>query len=123
MFVGLRYNNRGHYACLFCTHKSWKGETAAETHVTNKHPAERAKLLAKKLQEVQDKPPRIEYKERIVYRDKPDTDEYQKERISIYCTNCCVVMQGVRLPKGHSINNTSCSYCNTVSLKMVTKII
>lgn len=121
MFVGLRYNNRGNYQCVFCTHKSWKSESYGIAHVESKHPLERAKLLAEKLKEAQNKPPRVEYKERVVYKDRPEP-EYRDERVNVFCEECRIVMQNVRLPKNHNIHTTSCNYCGTTSLKLVHKI-
>lgn len=122
MYVGLRINRNGKYACLFCTHKAWKGEGPAMRHVDNNHMKERAKLLADKLQEAQNKPPRTEYREKVVYKDRPEP-EYKDERIDIYCTNCCIVMTQVRLPRQHSISTTSCNKCGLTTLRIVSKII
>lgn len=121
MFVGLRYNNRGNYQCVFCTHKSWKAESYGITHVESKHPKERADLLSKKLQEAQNKPPRVEYKERIVYKDRPEP-EYSDKRVNVFCETCCIVMTDVRLPKNHTIHTTSCNYCGCTTLKIVHKV-
>ena len=121
MYVGLQYTSRGNYKCLFCDHKVWKREEPAKNHVNNKHPKERADLLSKKLQEAQNKPPRTEYREKIVYKDRPEP-EYKDERIDIYCTNCCIVMTGVRLPRHNNINTTSCNKCGLTTLALVTKI-
>lgn len=122
MFVGLTMTSQGNYKCLFCNHKVWKqSEKMAIAHVEDKHPKERAKLLAEKLIEAQSKPPRIEYKEKIVYKDRPEPD-YQDKRIDIYCSTCRIVMQSVRLPLHHTIDTTSCSNCGNTSLMMVSKI-
>lgn len=121
MFVGLRLNQRGNYACLFCKHPTWKRESAAQAHVVKEHSKERADLLLKKLKEAENKPPRVEYKERVVYKDRPEP-EYQDKRIDIYCSNCRVVMTGVRLPSRHSINTTSCSNCALQTLNIVSAI-
>lgn len=121
MFVGLQYTSHGNYKCLFCNHKVWKTATPAETHVTKKHPAERAELLSKKLQEAQNKPPRIEYKERVVYKDRPEP-EYKDKLVNVFCETCFIVMQDVRLPKNNTIHNTSCNYCGCATLKLVHKI-
>lgn len=122
MLVGLRINNRSNYACLFCTHKAWKGEAAAERHVLEKHPKERMDLLAKKLQEAQNKPPRIEYKERIVYKDRPEP-EYKDKLVNVFCETCFIVMQDVRLPRNSTIHSTSCNYCGCTTLKLVHKVV
>lgn len=122
MYVGLRINRNGKYACLFCTHKAWKSEGPAMRHVDSKHINERARLLADKLQEAQNKPPRVEYREKVVYKDRPEP-EYKEDRIDIYCTNCCIVMTGVRLPVRHSISTTSCNKCGLATLAIVSKII
>ena len=121
MFVGLEYTNRGNYKCLFCNHKVWKSEKIASAHVENKHPKERADLLSKKLQEAQNKPPRVEYKERVVYKDRPEA-EYSDKQVSVFCDECRIVMTNVRLPKNHTIRTTSCNYCGTTSLKIVHKV-
>lgn len=115
MFVGLRYTGQGNYGCLFCAHKIWKTATPAETHVTEKHPVERMELLSKKLQEAENKPPRVEYKS------KPEP-EYKDKLVSVFCDTCRVVMQDVRLPRNNTIHTTSCNYCGMSSLKIVSKI-
>lgn len=121
MFVGLKYTSQGNYKCLFCTHKVWKREEPASKHVMTKHPVERADLLAEKLKEAQNKPPRIEYKERVVYKDRPEPD-YKDKQVNVFCDTCCVVMTDVRLPKNHTIHTTSCNYCGCTTLKIVHKI-
>lgn len=121
MYVGLRINNRSNYQCLFCTHKAWKSESYGIAHIDSKHPKERADLLAKKLQEAQNKPPRIEYREKVAYKNRPEP-EYQDKQVNVFCDECRVVMTNVRLPKSHTIHTTSCNYCGTTSLKIVHKV-
>lgn len=121
MYVGLRVNTRGNYSCLFCTHKSWKSEKLAISHVDLKHPKERADLLAKKLDEAQNKPPRVEYKDRVVYKDRPEPD-YKDKQVNVFCDTCKIVMSDVRLPKNNTVHTTSCNYCGCTTLQIVHKI-
>lgn len=121
MYVGLEYTSRGNYKCLFCNHKVWKREQPAITHVETHHIKERSELLLQKLKEAQNKPPRVEYKERVVYRDPPKT-EYQDKQVNVFCETCFIVMTEVRLPKNHTVHTTSCNYCGCTTLKIVHKI-
>ena len=123
MFVGLRMNTRGNYSCLFCAHKSWKSESYGITHVENKHPKERADLLAKKLQEAQSKPPRVEYRdrERVVYKDKPEP-KYWEGSYTLFCTTCKTVSTGCRIPRGQTIEETPHNVCGTRGLIQVTNM-
>lgn len=121
MFVGLTATSHGNYKCLFCNHKVWKREEPGIKHVTEKHLVERAELLSKKLKEAQVKPPRIEYREKVVYKEKPEP-QYKNERVNVSCETCFVVMTDVRLPKNNTIHNTSCNYCGCTTLKLVHKV-
>jgi hypothetical protein len=121
MYVGLEYTSRGNYKCLFCTHKVWKREQPAITHVETHHIKERAALLLEKLKEAQSKPPRVEYREKVVYKDPPKP-KYQDTRIDIFCPHCLIVNTGVRLPTGQTINDTPHSGCNLTGMYMVAKI-
>lgn len=120
MFVGLEYTSRGNYKCLFCNHKVWKREAPGQAHVEKNHIKERADMLLQKLKEAQNKP-RIEYKERVVYRD-PESPKFQDQRIDIFCPHCLVVNIGVRLPVRQNINDTPHSGCNLTGMYMVSKI-
>lgn len=122
MYVGLRINRNGKYACLFCTHKAWKSEGPAMRHVDNSHMADRARLLADKLQEAQDKPPRIEYRERVVYKDKPEKKYWETDPVMLYCEAEKTVFQNTRMPRGQLIENTPCHGCGNRSLKLVISI-
>lgn len=122
MFVGLRYNNRGNYQCVFCTHKSWKSESYGIAHVESKHPKERADLLAEKLQEAQNKPARVEYREKVVYKEKPKPEYwYIQNGGGIYCETCKTVEMRVGIPVGQTIENTPHT-CGNRTLHLVLEV-
>lgn len=122
MFVGLGLNTRGNYKCLFCNHKSWKSEGYGISHVESKHPKERADLLAERLQQAQNKPARIEYKEKVVYKDKPEPKYwYLKRGQGIYCSSCKQVQMEVGIPVGQTIENTPHT-CGNRTLSLVLEV-
>lgn len=124
MFVGLQYTNHGNYKCLFCNHKVWKRADPGIKHVTDKHLAERAELLAKQLEEAQNKQPLIKYRERVVYKDKPTSEKkyWEGPSVIIFCETEQIVYQHISMPRGQSIEETPCHGCGTRTLKLVKEL-
>lgn len=116
MFVGLTMTSRGNYKCLFCNHTVWKHEKFGITHVETAHPKERADLLAKKLAEAQNKPPRVEYKERIVYKTKTETQP--RYSAVVYCPVCQSV-DSVNIVHGQAIGAGGCFRCGNLDGQLV----
>lgn len=128
---GVVQNQRGRYKCLFCNHKTWKILSAGIAHVDSQHPLElaqaKAEALQVELERERSKPPKIEIREKIVYRDPPKPTEKKKEywyvrnygMEGIYCTTCKQVQTGVGIPVGQTIENTPHSCGNRTLLPVV----
>lgn len=123
--TGLRSMGNGNLKCLFCNHKSYKCYGDALTHVQNNHELELANATIEemrgKLEQAENKPPKIEIREKVVYRDPPAKKEeywYIKNGGGIYCETCKTVQMGVGIPEGQTIENTP-HHCGNRTLKLV----
>lgn len=113
--IGYTTNNRGRFKCNFCDHSTYKTRGGIDSHLQTNHPHELE--LAKKDDEIRrlkNRPPQ----EKIVYRDAPEKDiKYYSPNIKgAYCPSCMLVIQGVRIPVGQTLDNTPHNVCKNTGL-------
>lgn len=125
VLAGYTINTRGRYKCDFCDHSTYKRVTGIENHLEDRHLF--SWKLAKKdavIKQLKDAPPKIEYREKVVYRDPPTKTEPVKKfwNVSgVYCSNCKVAARNVGIPVGQTMEETPHSCCGTRSLMLVTE--
>ena len=118
-------NKRGRYQCDLCSHTTWKTLSGLLRHQDEQHKAEIYTLdRDKELDEFRSKKPEVVYKEKIVYRDRPDEPKtkYYYPGIGIYCSTCQSVYKGAGVPVGQTIQGTPHT-CGNKTVMLVTEII
>lgn len=124
--IGYDITRQGRYRCTFCPHhRSWVSRHGVDNHLESKHPTELA--LAQKdaeIERLKNKPPKVEVREKIVYRDAPKPKEvkYWYGVVGIYCSSCRRVSTNPGIPVGQTIENTPCSNCRNHTLMLVEEI-
>lgn len=115
----------GRYKCDFCDHTSYKTYAGITTHLQTHHAKELNEVLANDLAKTMAdlhkeriKPPKVEVREKVVYRDKPDPKYWYH---SIFCIACKEVIRNAGIPFGQTIENTPHSNCGTRSLLPIEK--
>ena len=124
--TGYTVNNRGRYKCDFCDHPTYKTMGGVLNHVQERHELELANAtiedMRAKLDRERSKPPKIEVREKVVYRDKPEPKYwYIKNGGGIYCSTCKIVQMGVGIPTGQTIENTPHN-CGNRTLSLVLEV-
>lgn len=127
--TGYTVNNRGRYKCDFCDHRTYKTISGVLTHVQGNHELELAKATADglraELERERKKAPKVEVRERVVYKDPPAKKEpkywYIKNGGGIYCETCKTVEMRVGIPEGQTIENTPHT-CGNRTLKLVLEV-
>jgi hypothetical protein len=122
-------NSRGRYKCNFCDHSTYKTHGGIQTHLQSRHELEMTKALLEENKaeviKLRSQPPKVEVKERIVYRDPPAKKEtkywYIKNGGGIYCESCKIVQMGVGIPEGQTIESTPHN-CGNRTLKLVLEV-
>lgn len=121
-----RRNNRGNYACPYCTHKAWKGKQGAINHIKNTHKAE-AELSQAKADaaeevrkannakwEAERRADRAE-REAAALRAKPKQPRYAAV---VYCPVCQSV-DSVNIVHGQQIGAGGCFRCGNLGGQLV----
>ena len=123
--VGFHTIRGGRYKCDFCDHTSYKTQGGAIQHINDHHIKELNELLIDKAEKAEaelrrerNKPPRIETREKVVYKSKPDPKYWYH---SVFCTACKEVISVAGIPYGQTIETTPHSGCGTRSLVPVEK--
>lgn len=109
----------GRLKCDFCDHASYKTQAGIISHLSNTHPHELE--IAKKdaeIKRLKSAPPKVEIREKIVYKDKPKPKYWYH---SVFCLTCKEVIVNAGIPTGQSIETTPHSVCGTMSLVPVEK--
>lgn len=123
--TGYTQNTRGRYKCDFCDHKTYKTVSGIITHVQGSHALELAEATAEalraELQRERNKPPKVEVKERVVYRDPPEPKKPEYWNATLYCSTCQIVFSS-GIPRGQTIETTPHSTCGTKALMRVREI-
>lgn len=127
--TGIRTMGNGRYKCIFCSHKSYKRQADALTHVHNNHELELANATIEEMRgtiaRLKKQPPKVVEKERVVYRDPPAKKEPEYWYVrkygmeGIYCSTCKQVQTGVGIPVGQTIENTPHSCGNRTLMPVV----
>lgn len=130
-----RHNNRGNYACPYCTHKSWKSKQAAINHIKANHTKEaeidQKRLDAEKKEreansarwQAEAKASRLERELAAAKAEKPKEKKWWASgHTSVYCTVERIVYTNVQMPYGVEPSNTTCHSCGNRSLMMVDKV-
>ncbi len=115
-------NNRGRYKCKFCDHSTYKTQAGILGHITDKHPHQFE--LAEKDSEIdrlKARKPQVEYKERVVYRDKEEPKK-QFWYHGVYCSTCQIVYAWAGIPRGQTIQNTPHNVCGNKTLMPVKEV-
>lgn len=126
--TGYKLNRNNRYQCIFCNYPAYKRMGDCLLHVNKKHALELAEAsreeLRAELQRERNKPPKIEIREKIVYKSKPDPKYwYVRDHgiEGIYCTACKQVQTGVGIPYGQTIENTP-HHCGNRTLLPVVEV-
>lgn len=127
--IGFHTIRGGRYKCDFCNHTSFKTSAGAINHLNANHIKELNEMLLDKAEKAEaelrrerNKPPRIETREKIVYKDKPEPKYWYVRNYGmegIYCTTCKQVQTGVGIPYGQTIENTPHQCGNRTLLPVV----
>lgn len=122
-YPGLTINSRGRYKCNFCDHTTYKTIGGAVAHLDQHHPHEKALALKDvEIERLKNRPPKIEVREKIVYRDPPAPKKEEKKFWSVpglYCSNCKTAQRGGGIPIGQTVEDTPHSVCGTRSLMLI----
>ena len=124
--TGYTVNNRGRYKCDYCDHRTYKTHGGMMTHLDQNHKLDYE--LAKKdaeIERLKRQPPKVEVRERVVYKDPPAKKEpeywYIKSGGGIYCDTCKIVQMRVGIPVGQTIESTP-HECGNRTLKLVLEV-
>lgn len=122
-----RKNNRGNFACPYCSHKTWKGKAAAVNHIKKEHSklaeidekrinAEAAKSAADTAKwQAENRAARAE---RELAELKKKKAEEQRYSAVVYCPTCLSV-DSVNIVRGQGIGDGGCFRCGTLGGKLV----
>lgn len=122
--TGYSINNRSRYKCAFCDHKTYKHHSGILMHLEQHHALDYA--LAKKdaeIERLKNKPPKIEVREKVVYRDPPAKPDPKFWHSGVYCSACKIAYRSVGIPFGQTIEETPHSNCGTRSLMLVNEVV
>lgn len=108
--VGYHTKRDGRYKCEYCNHTSYKTLNGVLTHLQDKHyhEVQEARLLAE-IDRLKNLPPKIEVREKVVYKDKPELKYWYTKTVGIagiYCSSCKQVTLNPGIPTGQTIENT-----------------
>lgn len=130
-----RRNNRGNYACPYCSHKSWKSKVAATNHIKRDHEKEagidekrlKAEADARKANserwQAEAKASRLERELAEAKKQKPAEKKWWASgHTNAFCTVERIVYTNVQMPYGVTPENTTCHSCGNRSLMMVDKV-
>lgn len=118
--IGIHETKQHNWRCDFCSHTSWKTQTGALNHAEREHPKDlRIQRLAYDLERERNKAPKIEVREKVVYRDAPKPKYWYR---TVYCSTCKIVLTGAGIPREQTIENTPHSDCGNRTLMLVTEI-
>jgi hypothetical protein len=121
--IGYTINNRNRYKCKYCDHPTYKTHGGVILHVNEKHSHEyQLELKDLEIERLKNQKPRVEYKERVVYRDKPETEQKYWDVSGVYCPSCKVVNVNVGIPVGQTIENTPHNPCKNRGLMLVREV-
>lgn len=119
----------GRYKCDFCDHTSYKTYAGISAHLQAHHAKELNEVLASELAKTMSelhkeriKPPKVEVREKVVYRDKPEPKYWYTKPLGIagiYCTACKLVQLNPGIPTGQTIENTPHQCGNRTLLPVV----
>lgn len=119
----------GRYKCDFCDHTSYKTYAGITTHLQTHHAKQLNEVLANELAKTMAdlhkeriKPPKVEVREKVVYRDKPEPKYWYTKNVGIagiYCTSCKQVQLNVGIPVGQTIENSPHQCGNRTLLPVV----
>lgn len=124
-----RKNNRGNFACPYCTHKAWKGKTGAANHIKNVHEKEakidEARVKAedarrKAESEIWQERSRANRAERELeaLKAKPKPLEQKRYSAVVYCPVCQSV-DSVNIVRGQTIGVGGCFRCGNLGGQLV----
>lgn len=121
---GYKINKRGRYQCSFCTHPSYKIYGALISHLNTKHELE-FKLAQKddEIERLSGRKPRVEIREKVVYRDPPKKPDPKFWYTGVFCTSCKIAYGSVGVPYGQTLEETPHSNCGTKSLVLCSEVI
>lgn len=125
--TGYTVSSHGNYKCTFCKNpKAYKSHKGITDHLESNHEVE-YKLAQKdaEIERLKNQKPRVEYKERVVYRDPP-ADKNPDPKYwhhGIFCTACRIAYRSVGIPFGQTIESTPHSNCGTRSLVPVDEVV
>ena len=121
----------GRYKCDYCTHNSYKTVSGIITHLKAQHADEMAAALEKQvddlktaLRRAENKPPRVEVREKVVYKNKPEPKYWYTKSVGIagiYCSTCKQVTLNPGIPTGQTIENTP-HHCGNRTLLPVVEV-
>lgn len=125
--VGYEINNRGRRKCLYCDHPTYKTDSGILNHLNTRHELEyKLALKDEQIEHYKNRKPKIEVREKIVYRDPPAKKEpeywYIENGGGIYCETCKIVQMRVGIPRGQTIENTPHGQCGNSNLKLVLEV-
>lgn len=119
----------GRYKCDFCDHTSYKTYAGISAHLQAHHAKELNEVLASELAKTMSelhkeriKQPKVEIREKVVYRDKPEPKYWYTKPLGIagiYCTACKLVQLNPGIPTGQTIENTPHQCGNRTLLPVV----
>lgn len=118
---GYTITKRDRYKCEHCDHKTYKTKGGILKHLEDNHALEQeVALLREKLRIVGDKP-RVEVREKVVYRDAPKKAEPKYWYVTgIYCSSCKTASRNTGIPVGQTIENTP-HHCGNRTLMLITE--
>lgn len=125
--TGFTVNNRGRYKCDYCDHRTYKTRGGMFTHLHDQHASQlEIDRLKAHVERLEKKPPKVEIRERVVYRDPPAKKApefwYIENGGGIYCETCKIVQMRVGIPRGQTIENTPHGQCGNRNLKLVLEV-
>lgn len=121
--IGYTINQRGRYKCSYCDHSTYKTAGGIMQHLDKNHSVQ-LKLDHKdaEIERLKNMPPKIEVREKIVYKEKPEPKYWYIENGGgVYCETCKTVQMRVGIPQGQTIENTPHS-CGNRTLKLVLEV-
>jgi|SRR5690349_2094846 len=120
--TGYTINNRGRYKCRFCDHPTYKTMSGVLTHVQERHELELANATIEEMRAKLAEKPKVEVREKVVYKDKPEPKYWYIENGGgIYCSTCKIVQMRVGIPQGQTIENTPHN-CGNRTLHLVLEV-
>lgn len=122
-FVGYTINNRNRYKCNFCDHSTYKTFGGVHNHLNANHELEyKLALKDRDIERLKNKPPKVEIREKVVYRDQDEPKYWYPKIAGIYCPTCRIVNTRVGIPVGQTIENTPHNPCKNRGLMPVVEV-